>query len=430
MRPGPSLLAAATVAVGVSAVAGALAVDDALPAAPSDTRLAHAYVHALLWGMTALVALAVMIIVMNAFAASLRRRTHALALLRATGTAPTPVAVAVLLQATAIGLLGAALGMLGGIGVIRLLDTGFTSRGGPLVDLSTAPRPAAIIIGLLAAVCGAAPPAIGAALTPPAGSTPPDDAARPALSRGVAGAVLSLLAMAGIGVTWRVTDLPQRVTVLGVSASLLLLGVLLALPWALRPFVMLLGLPARSTTSGGLAVRRLAAAPRQGAALAAPPLLAAAATCLAAPTAASLRKSLNQPGYLDVVLDALPAMLVGMAVLAGICAAGAVSAHASRRTAETTLLRALGQTRGQSVGQFLCEALLAGAGGVILGGICGLLLSTALSTVLADRGLDEIVIPWMQLLAPALVGGVGGVLAALAPALRATRPPTGADTTE
>ncbi|MDO4901763.1 FtsX-like permease family protein [Actinomyces sp.] len=426
MHPGPSLRAALAVAAGVSTLAGVLAIDAALPAAgtASGAGPAHDYVHGLLLGLAALVTLAVMVIVMNAFATSLRRRTHVLALLRATGATATPVVLVVLLQATAIGLLGCALGMLGGIGVLHLLDVVVASSNTPLEGLeaaATAPTPAAIAVGLPATLIGALPPAIGAARTPPAGAAS-NETPRSSAARGVVGAVAGPLGIVGICVAWRMDGLAHRLPVLGTSAALLLIGLLIALPAVLRPLVLLLGLPVRPTPSGFLAVRHLAATPRHGAALAAAPLLGAAATCLTIPTAAGLRASQATTAAQETVLDALPILLAAVSLLAGFCTAGALAASTSQRSAETALLQAVGRSRAQAVGQFLCEVLLAGAGGVILGGASGLLMSVALNAVLLDHTQFGTIVPDMGLLVPASVGCVGGALAALVPALRATRP--------
>ena len=61
--------------------------------------------------------------------------------------------------------------------------------------------------------------------------------------------------------------------------------------------------------------------------------------------------------------------------------------------------------------------------GTVIGGATGVLLAGALRRVLADEGLTELVIPWSQLGVMLGIAVVVGVIAALWPALRATRLP-------
>ena len=95
----------------------------------------------------------------------------------------------------------------------------------------------------------------------------------------------------------------------------------------------------------------------------------------------------------------------------------------SERTREIGLMRAVGLGRAQVTGEIMCESVLTAVYGTVLGGAVGVLLAGALRSVLADRGLTELAIPWPQLMIMLAAAIVVGVLAALWPALRALRLP-------
>ena len=95
----------------------------------------------------------------------------------------------------------------------------------------------------------------------------------------------------------------------------------------------------------------------------------------------------------------------------------------SERVREIGLMRAVGLGRAQLAGQIVCESVLTAVYGTVLGAAAGVLLAGALRALLADRGLTEFVVPWSQLGAVVGVSVVVGVLAALWPAVRATRLP-------
>ncbi|MDX3006573.1 ABC transporter permease [Kribbella solani] len=123
--------------------------------------------------------------------------------------------------------------------------------------------------------------------------------------------------------------------------------------------------------------------------------------------------------------EALSGLLLGLGAVAllvgGVGVANTMVISVLERRAEIGLRRALGATRGQIRGQFLCESLLLSA----LGGIGGVALGIAVTTGYASyQGWPTVVPVW------AMMGGVGatlviGGLAGFYPAIRAARlPPT------
>ncbi|MCR2051556.1 ABC transporter permease [Actinomyces bowdenii] len=95
----------------------------------------------------------------------------------------------------------------------------------------------------------------------------------------------------------------------------------------------------------------------------------------------------------------------------------------AERTREIGLMRAVGMGRAQLAGQIISESVLTALYGTVLGGATGTILAAALRTTLQDQGLTALTIPWAQLAAMLLVSVVVGIIAALWPALRASRLP-------
>jgi len=93
------------------------------------------------------------------------------------------------------------------------------------------------------------------------------------------------------------------------------------------------------------------------------------------------------------------------------------------RTREIGLLRAVGMGRAQLMGIVTLEALLTAVFGAVIGLGVGVGLAAAMPSVFADSGLAELVIPLPALGALLLIAVIGGLIAALWPAIRASRLP-------
>ena len=95
----------------------------------------------------------------------------------------------------------------------------------------------------------------------------------------------------------------------------------------------------------------------------------------------------------------------------------------SERTREIGLMRAVGLGKAQLSGEIITESVLTSLYGTVLGGATGVVLAAALKEVLEDQGLTSLSIPWGQMVGMLVLSVVVGVIAALWPALRASRIP-------
>ena len=95
----------------------------------------------------------------------------------------------------------------------------------------------------------------------------------------------------------------------------------------------------------------------------------------------------------------------------------------SERTREIGLMRAVGLGKTQLAGEIITESVLTALYGTVLGGATGVVLAAALKKILEDQGLTSLSIPWGQMVGMLVLSVVVGVIAALWPALRASRLP-------
>ncbi|MEV0765562.1 FtsX-like permease family protein [Nocardia sp. NPDC050435] len=120
------------------------------------------------------------------------------------------------------------------------------------------------------------------------------------------------------------------------------------------------------------------------------------------------------------ILYGLLALAVVIAIL-GIMNTLALSVVERRR--EIGMLRAVGTERAQIRRTIYLESALIAVFGAIVGVILGIGLGYGFLRTLSDLGLDQIAIPWTQLVLVLVSSGVVGVLAALWPGIRAARTP-------
>jgi putative ABC transport system permease protein len=91
------------------------------------------------------------------------------------------------------------------------------------------------------------------------------------------------------------------------------------------------------------------------------------------------------------------------------------------RTRELGLLRAIGLRRGQVVEMVAVESVLISVFGALLGVAVGVLLGAATVQGLHDQGIKALGLPWGQMVAYLVLGVAIGVVASVAPAVRAAR---------
>lgn len=179
-------------------------------------------------------------VIYNSFAIIVAQRTRELALLRAIGARRRQVRRAVVVEALLIGLVGAVVGFLGGLGLATFLGDFFDLPPGSLAVLPTSVA-TALITGVVVTVASAAVPAWRASRVRPV-------AAMRDVSVDTAGESRIRLAIGLVGVVVGVTavvvgavggDLPT----VGIGVAVVFLGLLFVSPGLARPVSRVLGAP-------------------------------------------------------------------------------------------------------------------------------------------------------------------------------------------
>ena len=236
-------------------------------------------------------------IIMNSFAMSVRQRVKEFALLRAVGASPGSVFGIVFLQAVVIGIIGSALGVAAGAGLLaglaKLLDT----MGMPLLEGTGLTAPIIVIslvVGLAVTIIGALMPAREAALTHPVEAMRGVSGSREKslVLRTIIGGLLLAAGAAAVAAAWVNEDLEQRQLIMGLGAGGVVLGLLIVSPTLARPVVAVLGLPFRMLRpSGRLALRNIVHNPRRTANTSGALMVGMALVCAGATLAASFNAS-------------------------------------------------------------------------------------------------------------------------------------------
>ncbi|MBW0255478.1 ABC transporter permease [Cellulomonas sp. PS-H5] len=187
-------------------------------------------------------------IISNTFAMSVRQRMREFALLRAVGASPAQVFTSILVQAAVVGLIGSALGIAGGLGLVQGLKSVFEAMGMDLagdIPVDGATIGVSLVVGTVVSVLAAAVPARRAALVPPVEAMR-DDVAVPERSirvRAVLGTLLTGLGVAAVLAAVLNTGEETLDAVLGAGAAAVLVGVLMLAPSLARTVVGALAWP-------------------------------------------------------------------------------------------------------------------------------------------------------------------------------------------
>ncbi|RRD30890.1 ABC transporter permease [Actinomyces bowdenii] len=238
-------------------------------------------------------------IIMNSFAMSVRQRVREFALLRAVGASPGSVFGVVFCQALVIGIVGSALGVVVGAGLLKGLVALLDAMGMPLTDgvpMTPAIIAMSMVVGILVTVVGALMPAREAATTHPVEAMRGVSGARekPLVVRTVIGALVLAGGAAAVAAAWAGEELDQRRLVLGLGAAGILLGLLVVSPVLARPVVGVIGLPFRLLRPAGrLAVRNIVHNPRRTANTSGALMVGMALVCAGATIAASVNSSVS-----------------------------------------------------------------------------------------------------------------------------------------
>ncbi|CAM3057417.1 ABC transporter permease [Actinomyces slackii] len=262
-------------------------------------------------------------IIMNSFAMSVRQRVREFALLRAVGASPSSVFGTVFLQALVIGIIGSALGLVVGAGLLQGIVALLEAAGMPLdsgVPMTPTIIVTSMVMGVLVTVVGALLPARDAAMTHPVEAMRDAGGAREKslVLRTVLGGLLLAAGIAGVAAAWVNEGIDQRRLILGLGAAGVILGLLVLSPVLARPIVSLIGLPLRLIRpSGRLAVRNIVHNPRRTANTSGALMVGMALVCAGGTLAASMQTStadaINTSLKADFVIQ--PVQSTGTAVM-------------------------------------------------------------------------------------------------------------------
>lgn len=262
-------------------------------------------------------------LISNTFAMSVRQRVREFALLRAVGASPAQVFGVVVGQAAVVGLVGSALGVVGGLGLVSVLRVVFEQMGMDLtgeIPLETSTVVLCLVLGTLVSAVAAAVPARRAALVAPVEAmrgevTVPE---RSLHRRGIAGAVVVALGAGAVALAAVRPDVGPAEPLLGGGAAVVLAGVLVASPALARSVLRVLALPVVRTLPplGRLAQGNVVRNPRRTAstagALVIGMALVGAVSVIAATAQASLVRVVESATDADLVLrSATSAIPVG-----------------------------------------------------------------------------------------------------------------------
>ncbi|MDR1798422.1 MAG: FtsX-like permease family protein, partial [Bifidobacteriaceae bacterium] len=251
-------------------------------------------------------------IIANTFAMTVRERMGEYALLRAMGASPRQVFALVVVQAAIVGVIGALLGLLGGIGLMEVIRLVMDRMGSPLTGSmvpTVGTAATAIVVGVLVTVVGAALPARRAATVAPVEVMREREGAS-SKGLGLRTAIGAVVLGAGVGLVvagcWNV-DKPHAAWV-GYGAVGVVLGALLVSPALVSAITWLLAWPFMGLKPMGRFARgNVGRNPRRsattGSALMIGVALVSASSVFAATMDRSLGDVLNSMFKADVVVE-------------------------------------------------------------------------------------------------------------------------------
>lgn len=239
-------------------------------------------------------------VISNTFSILVAQRTRELALLRALGARRGQVLGSVLLEALLVGAFSAVAGLLGGIGLAKLVIGGFEASG---VDLPTdhlAVNPStivtALVVGLLVTLVAALVPAIRATRVRPLAAirSVAIDRSGASRTRIVLGVVILVLGALNLSRAWTSND-SDSIPVVGTGALLLVVGAIVVGPVLAGPSIRLLGagLSRLRGVTGRLATENAARSPKRTSATASALVIAVALIGFITVAAASVNQSIR-----------------------------------------------------------------------------------------------------------------------------------------
>ncbi len=128
-----------------------------------------------------------------------------------------------------------------------------------------------------------------------------------------------------------------------------------------------------------------------------------------------------QGQQIDTLLGILYGLLALAVVIAILGIVNTLALSVVERRREIGMLRAVGMQRAQMRRTIYLESMLIAVFGAAVGVVLGIAFGWGFVSTLKEQGLDQVTVPWGQVIAMLLGSGVVGVLAALWPASRAAR---------
>ena len=129
----------------------------------------------------------------------------------------------------------------------------------------------------------------------------------------------------------------------------------------------------------------------------------------------------QQAQQVNQLLNLVYGLLALAVLIALIGIANTLALSIYERTRELGLLRAVGTTRGQLRAIVRYEALVISLFGAVEGLSLGMLFGWAIVAALHSQGVTQLVFPVAQLVGMAVLAGLAGIVAAIAPSRRAAR---------
>ena len=134
---------------------------------------------------------------------------------------------------------------------------------------------------------------------------------------------------------------------------------------------------------------------------------------------ADYKKLIRQ--QIDILLNLVYGLLALAIIIAVLGVVNTLALSVVERTREIGLMRAIGMSRRQLRRMVRLESVVIALFGAVLGLVLGLFWGLAAQRLLALKGMQELSIPWSTVIAVVVGAALVGLLAALAPAARASR---------
>lgn len=252
-------------------------------------------------------------LIANTFSMIVAQRTREFALLRALGASRGQITRSVAFESALVGVIGSALGVAGGVGLVALIRVAMARYGMPLPDagtgLSTRAVVVPLVVGTLVTVLSALAPARKAGQVKPVEAMRSSEAAtpQPLRWRTVAGLILVAagVAAAVYAMSWDDGATGRRAALVGVAALAAITGLFLAGPALSLPVVPPMGrvIGAPFGAVGTLASTNTRRNPRRTATTAFALMLGIALVTVIGMLGASMKRSVDDVATSEVSAD-------------------------------------------------------------------------------------------------------------------------------